>query len=482
MQRLVQATRSMLVGPPRPYGGLPNYRGDKPQKLLWRGPPVCGTVGADTQTTLELQFRMPPTKVRLTNFRVRAYRSCKDVTFRPSEQFTVLIGPNGSGKTNILNAILLLSTASIPWFPHFIDEEQYTSKCEIDAEFLVSGKRVDYKSKLIYNQNDIARDQVIASDEKWRFQSPSGNQNWIEDEKFPHATRHRRFYRLATNRSFSTITSRTRPSPIVRNMLPRSRTKLSNEFIRAYEAIQTLRFGIKYYSASQFTNPSFSPTSFEIDEDGDLNEPFQSKQLPHTRFLYDLYSLSKNSDMSYSAFISLVGQTGVGLIDEIKWQEVKFESEVYDVQTGGKVITKKKTRTMIIPTVQTGTSQLSFNQLSEGTLRTLAMLFYITTDKSQLLLLEEPEVCVHHGLLDSVIEIIKQFSHRKQIIISTHSDAVLDRVAPEQLAIVDRNKESGTIVRSIDKVMSKKDFNALRAYLSSVGSLGEYWRHSGFEI
>lgn len=430
---------------------------------------------------------MATNRVKLTNFRVRAYRSCKDVSFRPNEQFTVLIGPNGSGKTNILNAILLLSTASIARFPQFIDEEQYTSKCEIDAEFLVGDKRVDYKSKLTYNQNDTSRDQVIVADEKWRFESPSASTNWIDDEWFPDSIRYKRFFighysgGRVIRRPVSAMRLRNKPS--VSRVVPlKDRPKLTAEIIRAYDAIQALRLGIKYYSASQFTNPSLSPTSFEIDEDdGDLNEPLQSQQLLHTRFLYDLYSLLKKSDTSYAAFLSLVGQGGVGLIDEIRWQEVKFESEAYEVQAGGKVITKKKTRTMIIPTVQAGSSQLSFNQLSEGTLRTLAMLFYITTDKSELLLLEEPEVCVHHGLLNSVIEIIKQFSHRKQIIISTHSDAVLDRVAPEQLAIVDKNRESGTLVRSIDKVMSKKDLGALRAYLNSLGSLGEYWRHSGFE-
>jgi ABC-type Mn2+/Zn2+ transport system ATPase subunit len=428
---------------------------------------------------------MATARVKLTSFRVRAYRSCKDVGFRPNDQFTVLIGPNGSGKTNILNAILLLSTASIARFPRFVDEEQYTNKCEIDAEFLVGDKRVDYRSKLTYNQNDMARDQVIVADEKWRLQSSAGNQNWIDDELFPDSTPYKRFFvshyqsGRVIRRPISTM--KRSKSRVVRGLLRKDQPKLSAEFIGAYEAIQTLRLGIRYYSASQFTNPSLCPTSFEIDEDdGDLNEPIQSRQLPHTRFLYDLYTLSKKNDTSYSAFLSLVGQAGVGLIDEIRWQEVKFESEAYEVQAGGKVITKKKTRTMIIPTVQAGTSQLSFNQLSEGTLRTLAMLFYITTDKSELLLLEEPEVCVHHGLLNSVVEIIQQFSHRKQIIISTHSDAVLDSVAPEQLAIVDKNRESGTVVRGIDKVMSKRDLGALREYLNSLGSLGEYWRHSGF--
>ena len=135
---------------------------------------------------------------------------------------------------------------------------------------------------------------------------------------------------------------------------------------------------------------------------------------------------------------------------------------------------------MIIPTVQVGSSQLSFNQLSEGTLRTMAMLFYIVTDKSELLLLEEPEVCVHHGLLNSVVQIIKEYGRTKQIIFSTHSEIVVDSLRPEQVLIVDKHKTKGTTVAHIPDKMSQAGFAALKKYLSTAGNLGEYWRHSGF--
>jgi predicted ATPase len=135
---------------------------------------------------------------------------------------------------------------------------------------------------------------------------------------------------------------------------------------------------------------------------------------------------------------------------------------------------------MIIPTVHVGGAQLSFNQLSEGTLRTLALLFYIVTDQSELLLIEEPEVCVHHGLLKSLIEVIKEYGRTKQIIFSTHSESVVDSLQPEQLLLVNKDPNRGTIVSSLTKSMSKSGYDALKKYLSTVGTLGEYWRLSGF--
>ena len=143
-------------------------------------------------------------------------------------------------------------------------------------------------------------------------------------------------------------------------------------------------------------------------------------------------------------------------------------------------ITKRRTRIMIIPTVHVGSAQLSFNQLSEGTLRTLAMLFYIATDKSEMLLIEEPEVCVHHGLLKSVIEVIKEFGHSKQIVFSTHSEAVLDSLLPGDVRLVRRTEERGTEVTPLPKAMSRTSYAALKSYLETTGTLGEFWRHTGF--
>ena len=87
-----------------------------------------------------------------------------------------------------------------------------------------------------------------------------------------------------------------------------------------------------------------------------------------------------------------------------------------------------RNKQLIVPYVGVDKTELSFNQLSEGTFKTIALIFYIITDKSNLLLIEEPEVCVHHGLLNSVMSLILLYSRRKQIIISTHSDFVLDKI------------------------------------------------------
>ncbi|WP_374991952.1 AAA family ATPase [Burkholderia multivorans] len=121
---------------------------------------------------------------------------------------------------------------------------------------------------------------------------------------------------------------------------------------------------------------------------------------------------------------------------------------------------------------------MTFNQLSEGTFKTLALAFYIITDSSRLLMVEEPEVCVHHGLLTRVVDTLKSYSKIKQTFISTHSDLLVDDLEPENIFVVDMIR-NGTRVKQLEDWLPKNAKIALHTYLAESGSLGEYWRSGG---
>ena len=88
------------------------------------------------------------------------------------------------------------------------------------------------------------------------------------------------------------------------------------------------------------------------------------------------------------------------------------------------------------------------------------------TGKSRILLIEEPKVCVHHGLLSSIMELILNYSHNKQIIVSTHSDFVLDRVQRRHVYRVTRG-EVGTKVVQVARTMSSRGLGACAAERSA---------------
>ena len=231
---------------------------------------------------------------------------------------------------------------------------------------------------------------------------------------------------------------------------------------------------ISYYSASIFTNPSSSPISFEVESESGVRRGISIGG--HKKFLYDLYSCYRSNKKDYETFIDIVGSNGVHLIDELKFQEIETSSSVYKVSVGGRITTKEKKNNLIIPNFIIYGNSLSPSQLSEGTFKTLALIFYLITNHGSLMLIEEPEVCVHHGLLSSIIELIKVYSLEKQIIISTHSDQLLDRLELSSVFKVSRNEE-GTTVTNFKKSLNIDELTALKDYLCNQGGLGEYWKH-----
>src|SRR5882672_2261216 len=156
-------------------------------------------------------------------------------------------------------------------------------------------------------------------------------------------------------------------------------------------------------------NPSECPVSFEVDEDSNIRRAFRPNR-EHLRFMFDLYSAHKKDNNDYREFLSVIGKGGLGLISDIKYREIVIARSRVEVKTGGRPVKRNIEEKIIVPTFLVAGSRLSPNQLSEGTFKTIALIFYLITDSGRFLLIEEPEVCVHHGLLASIIELIKDFS------------------------------------------------------------------------
>jgi len=182
-------------------------------------------------------------------------------------------------------------------------------------------------------------------------------------------------------------------------------------------------------------------------------------------------------EKSYPAFWKDL--EGVGFGEEISFVEHLLPSNSYEVRSGGQIKQIEKSKVLVIPNIRIDNNTLSPNQLSEGTFKALALIYYIINDTSDLLLIEEPEVCVHHGLLKSIMELIVYESHRKQIFISTHSDSILDRLTPENVILVKKERKFGTKAKAIPETLSKNDYEALKNYLETTGTLGEYWKDGG---
>jgi predicted ATPase len=107
-------------------------------------------------------------------------------------------------------------------------------------------------------------------------------------------------------------------------------------------------------------------------------------------------------------------------------------------------------------------------RLSDGTLRYLFLIaLLLDPTPPPLICIEEPEIGLHPDILPVVAEMLIEASQRTQLIVTTHSDALVSALSPESVLICDRD-DRGSHLRRLDPEPLKK-------WLENY-SLGDLWR------
>jgi predicted ATPase len=107
---------------------------------------------------------------------------------------------------------------------------------------------------------------------------------------------------------------------------------------------------------------------------------------------------------------------------------------------------------------------------SDGSLRALAILAALEcADVDDVIIIEEPEQNLHPWAVRTLIDHIREVMEEKsiQVILTTHSEQVLERVNPKEVRIATRSSETGTQFRRIDQLISDDDL--------SMGDIGRMW-------
>jgi predicted ATPase len=118
---------------------------------------------------------------------------------------------------------------------------------------------------------------------------------------------------------------------------------------------------------------------------------------------------------------------------------------------------------------ETGLNQpIPATRLSDGTLRYLfLMALLLDPTPPPVICIEEPEIGLHPDILSTIAEMLIEASKRTQIIVTTHSDALISSLPPESVLVCERDT-SGTHLRRLDS-------NQLKTWLENY-SLGDLWR------
>jgi len=109
-------------------------------------------------------------------------------------------------------------------------------------------------------------------------------------------------------------------------------------------------------------------------------------------------------------------------------------------------------------------------RLSDGTLRFLCLLAILCNpDLPPLVCIEEPELGIHSDIIPTIAKLLKEASKVTQIIVTTHSEVLVDELTdtPESVLVCEKH-EGSTQLRRLEQ-------DALKDWLSRY-SLGELWR------
>ncbi|RLL86748.1 hypothetical protein CN13_09705, partial [Petrotoga sp. HKA.pet.4.5] len=90
--------------------------------------------------------------------------------------------------------------------------------------------------------------------------------------------------------------------------------------------------------------------------------------------------------------------------------------------------------------------------ISDGTINITALIIALYFEKKLLTIIEEPERNIHPSLISGVVQMLKEASQKKQIIVTTHNPEMVRHTDLESILLISRDKEGfSNISRPFEK-------------------------------
>ncbi|NES22277.1 MAG: AAA family ATPase [Symploca sp. SIO3E6] len=365
------------------------------------------------------------------------------------QSLNVLIGPNASGKSNFIEAMGLLKATPT-------DLTAPIRKGGGISEWLWKGTKelpiaeieaiVDYPEGVMplrYRVGFTSNSQRLELiDEAVENERPN------DGESQPYF-----FYRYQQGRPVLNV--KTKADSKAGTTIDRSERRLRREELIPDQSVLSQRKDPYQYPELTYLGKEFSKISLYRDwHMGRNSEPRmpQKTDLPEHPLLED----GSNLGLVLNNLEHQLGSREI--IEKLK----KFFDEAEELSVkiyGGTVQIFIREEGLIQPIPAT--------RLSDGTLHYLFLLaLLLDPTPPPLVCIEEPEIGLHPDMMSTIADLLVEASGRTQLIVTTHSEALVSSLPPESVLVCERDY-AGTHLRSLEPERLKK-------WLENY-SLGELW-------
>lgn len=379
------------------------------------------------------------------------------------KRLNVLIGPNGSGKSNLLEGIDLLRSAprdlpapiregggihdwiwrgkpegSVAHIEAILENPQGAQALRYRLGFAERGQRFELTEERIENEQSYGGRYVGHMKASELIEERLQNEQVYGQHPKPYI-----YYAQTNGRAYL-------------NYKDEARRDLRPEEVKLDQSILAQRKDPDHYPELTYLGETLSRIriyrEWSLGRDSPLRLP-QKADLPNDFLQED----GKNLALVLNRF---QGEPAVKrrLLDAL--------SKFYEGITDFYVNIEGSTVQLFL---QEGDMVIPATRLSDGTLRYLCLLAILCHPQPlPLICIEEPELGLHPDILPTVSRLLLEASERSQLIVTTHSDLLVDALTNEWWSIVVCEKRDG------QTVMRRLDEKKMAAWLEDY-RLGELW-------
>ncbi len=401
--------------------------------------------------------------MQLNKLSIRNYKSLRDVVISPSP-LSILVGPNAAGKSNFADAVFFLSevyslgletaVARKGGYENIAHRKQRRSKAPMSFEIVIDVPRKEMSPGIRVATKDQTR--IIRLAHQFSVAATGGGIKAafnVEGESFCVSV-------LSSKGNGSqeiqaAIKCSRRPDGKVKTDLLRD-DFLSEAYLKRYKKLSGNPDKGKWALLSMMGAPvgrDYSGQELFI-RDFSFGRDFSSFVSSFKVYQFST-TLSRQAGVpTPNPSLSSTGENLPALVD---WLQRKHPEQWEIVMSGMRNILPDL-EAITVQYLHTKTLGLFFSEggfgrpwsvedVSDGTMHALSMLVAAADPRTSLLLIEEPENSVHPWILRVIVDRLREVSKSKNVILTSHSPTLTNRVKPEELWVIYRKSGESFIQR-----------------------------------